>query len=187
MKKIKNIISGKIKLRKNLNADALFQSVKGEFGKIADHRTGSTSISLADALMSGFAMFSLKDPSLLAFEIRRKEGDHNLNSIYGIEEIPSDTRMREIIDEVQPQSLRPAYTTVFRALQRGKALEPMVFMNGCYLLSLDGTGYYSSEKISSEFCMVKEHKKSGKTTYYRQMLGAVIVHPDFKEVIPLVP
>ncbi len=30
-------------------------------------------------------------------------------------------------------------------------------------------------------------KKNGEITYYQQMLGAAIVHPDFREVIPLAP
>lgn len=34
--------------------------------------------------------------------------------------------------------------------------------------------------------MVKK-SRSGKVTYYQQVLGAAIVHPDFKEVIPLAP
>ena len=62
-----------IKLRKNLNADALFSLVRSGFEKIKDHRSNNTKISLPDALMSGFAMFSLKDPSLLAFEERQSE------------------------------------------------------------------------------------------------------------------
>ena len=79
----------------------------------------------ADALMSGFAMFSLKDPSLLAFDERRKEEAHNLKSIYGIEQVPCDSSMREIIDAVMPENLRPAFLSVFGQLQRGKVLEPM--------------------------------------------------------------
>jgi len=187
MKDQKVQIPSKTKLRKHLNADALFASLKRSFDKIPDHRTGDVDISLSDAIMSGFAMFSLKDPSLLFFENRRKEGNHNLNAIFGIDRIPSDTRMREILDELYPKFIQSANKVIFRALQRGKALEPMVFMEGCYLLSLDGTGYYSSEKIGSEYCLVKKDKKTGKVTYYRQMLGGAIVHPDFKEVIPLAP
>jgi len=177
----------KAKVRKYLSADALFKTIRNQFKLIKDFRKGDTTISLCDALMSAFAMFSLKDPSLLAFDERRKEEDHNLENIYGIEQIPCDSRMREIIDDVTPESLRPAFLSLFGQLQRGKALEPMVFMEGCYLLSLDGTGYFSSEKLSSESCMVKVGKKSGKTTYYMQALGACIVHPDRKEVIPLCP
>ena len=132
-------------------------------------------------------MFSLKDPSLLAFDERRNEEGNNLNTVYGIKEIPSDTRMREILDNVQPEHMRPCFNNIFSQLQRGKALEPMVFMDGCYLLSLDGTGYFSSNKLHSEFCMKKVKSKTGEVSYYLQMLGGAIVHPDFKEVIPLMP
>jgi len=177
----------KDKQRKHLSADAMFTKLKFDFSKIPDYREGDISISLDDTLMSAFAMFSLKDPSLLAFDNRRNS-DPNLRSIYNINKIPSDTRMREILDDVSPEVVRPAYKSIFRTLQRGKALEPMVFMEGCYLLSIDGTGYFSSNKIHSKNCMTKTNKKTGEvTSYYQQMLGAVIVHSDFKEVIPLMP
>lgn len=177
----------KAKVRKYLSADALIKMIRNEFGQIKDSRMGNTTISLCDALMSGFAMFSLKDPSLLAFDERRREEGHNLEKIYGIKNIPCDSRMREIIDVVSPESIRPAFLGAFRQLQRGKALDSMIFMEGYYLLSVDGTGLFSSEKLSSDACMVKVSKKSGKTTYYLQALGACLVHPDRKEVIPFCP
>ncbi|MEA1937367.1 MAG: transposase [Patescibacteria group bacterium] len=177
----------KDKQRKRLSADAMFGQLKLDFSKISDYREGAVSISLDDALMSAFAMFSLKDSSLLAFDDRRSS-DPNLRSIYNIGKVPSDTRMREILDDVSPEIVRPAYKNIFKALQRGKALEPMVFIEGCYLLSVDGTGYFSSRNIHSKNCMEKTNKKTGEVaSYYQQMLGAVIVHPNFKEVIPLMP
>ena len=172
--------------RKHLNADALFNRLHVDFSKVSDCREGNIDISMADALMSGFAMFSLKDPSLLSFDERRA-ADENLRTIYHIEDVPCDTQMRAILDEVNPEEFRPAYKNVFSELQRGKALEPMVFFEGCYLLSLDGTGYFSSKKLSSDNCLEKVSKKTGEITYYQEMLGASIVHPDFKEVIPLAP
>jgi len=187
MKDNKGQTPSKAKVRKHLSADALFELLGTCFDKIPDLRPGNVDISLRDALMSGFAMFSLKSPSLLSFEERKKEDNHNFNTIYGIENIPSDSRMREILDEVSPKDISPVFKDVFRQLQRGKALEPMVFMEGCYLLTLDGTGFFSSEKISSDACLEKTNKKTGKVSYYMQMLGASIVHPDFKEVIPLCP
>ena len=176
----------KIKVRKHLSADALFDALRHGFIKIPEHRSGDIKISLADALMSGFAMFSLKDPSLLAFDERRK-GNHNLNTIYGIGNIPCDTQMRIILDQVLPDYIRPMYKDIFRQLQRGKALEPMVFMEKYYLISLDGTGIFSSHKLSSEYCLVKKNKKTNEVTYHQQMLGASIIHPDLREVIPLAP
>ena len=170
--------------RKGLSADALFTLARKGFERIHDHRPADVEVSLADALMSAFAMFSLKDPSLLAFDERRN--DENLKSVYHIENIPCDTHLRTTLDPLDPELLRPLFKDVFRQLQRGKALEPFVFYQGCYLLSLDGPGYFSSHKIHCPSCMEKV-SKSGAVTYYHQMLGAAIVHPDLKEVIPLMP
>ncbi len=178
----------RIKLRKHLNADALFKSVRVGFGKIQDHRNNNVTISLTDALMSGFAMFSLKDPSLLQFDNRRNWCCHNLQSIYGIGSIPCDSSIRKILDGVDPNDLRRSFKDVFAKLQRGKALEKFAYMDDYYLLSLDGTGYFSSPVRHSPSCMEKVNKKTGEVScYYLQMLGASIVHPDRKEVIPLCP
>lgn len=173
-----------VKIRKHLSADALYGLVREGFQKVPDRRHPKATIPLADALMSAFAMFSLKDPSLLFFDERRNDG--NMKALFGIGQIPSDTHMREMLDEVAPEDLRLSFGGVFSQLQRGKALERFVFYDDCYLLLLDGTGYYSSQKVRCSSCLVKEHK-SGVVTYEHQMVGAVITHPDLKEVIPLAP
>jgi hypothetical protein len=95
--------------------------------------------------------------------------------------------MREILDPVEPRQLRPLFDDVFRQLQRGKVLEPFVFYKGCYLLSLDGTGYFSSASIHCDSCLEKMHQQTGEVTYQHQMLAAVLIHPDHREVIPLAP
>ena len=173
------------RVRKHLSADALYALLRSGFEEIPDHRQRKCPISLPDALLSAFAMFSLKDPSLLAFEQRRN--DENMRNLFGIAHVPSDTHMREILDPVEPQQLRPLFNHVLRKLQRGKALESFVFYQGCYLLSLDGTGYFSSSCIHCESCLEKVHKQTGAVTYHHQMLAAVLMHPEHREVIPLAP
>ena len=170
--------------RKHLSADALFGIVRSGFADIQDYRLTDTDITLADALMSAFAMFSLNAPSLLAFDKERAEG--NLATIYGIQRVPCDTRMREILDPVSPESCRPLFKSVFQQWPRGKALEAMMFLDGHYLLALDGTGYFSSQTIHCASCLHKVHR-NGAITYYHQMLGAAILHPEKREVIPLMP
>ena len=172
------------KARKHLSADALFHLVRNSFASIADARGEDVDISLTDALMSAFAMFSLKAPSLLAFDKERAEG--NLHTIYGIERVPCDTHMRDILDSVAPKVLRPVFKRVFGQLQRGKALEPMAFLDGHYLLALDGTEYFSSKTIHCASCLHKVHR-NGSITYFHQLLGAAIIHPDLRAVIPLMP
>jgi hypothetical protein len=94
--------------------------------------------------------------------------------------------MREILDPVEPESLRPLCKSLFGALQRGKALEEMVFVEGHYLLALDGTGYFSSPQIHCKSCLETQHR-NGTVTYRHQMVGAALVHPDRRAVIALMP
>ena len=169
--------------RRHLHFDALIKLVRERFETIPDPRRCPT-FSLADTLMAGLAMFSLKDPSLLAFQ--RRARDHNLGSVFGLQAVPSDTQMREILDPVDPLQLRPLFTDIFRQLQRAKVLEDYVFLDGRYLVALDGVEYFCSKKVHCPHCMTRHHS-NGTVSYYHQMLGAVIVHPDFKEVIPLAP
>jgi hypothetical protein len=172
------------KTRKHLSADALFRLVHTGFDHIPDYRPAGVDIALSDVLMSAFAMFSLKAPSLLAFDKERAED--NLHTIYGIQRVPCDTYMREILDPVSPKWLRPVFTSVFRQLQRGKALEPMTFLDGHYLLALDGTEYFSSKTIHCPACLHRVHR-NGSITYAHQLLGAAIIHPEQRAVIPLMP
>ena len=76
-----------IKQRKYLNADTLFSLIRSRFENFKDHRSEKSQIPLADAFMSAFAMFSLKDPSLLVFEARRS--DTNLKTIYKVNKVPA--------------------------------------------------------------------------------------------------
>jgi hypothetical protein len=175
-----------MKIRKHLSADGLIRQIRQEFGKIKDHRPMNVDIPLDDALMSAFAMFSLKDPSLLAFDERRAKPE-NLHKVFGIGQIPSDTQMRTILDKVDPETIRPLFKGLVQELQRGKALEEMVFMDQYYLASLDGTGYFKSHQVHCSSCLQRQNQKTGEITYTHQMMGGAIVHPDRKTVVPLAP
>ncbi len=176
----------KITMRKDLNADAMFKAIRKDFNKIADHRANNRRIPLADIVMSGFAMFSLKDQSLLAFDKRRCNEPESLHGVYDIGIIPCDSQMRAALDPVSPAQLRQPFLTLFHHAQRGKALEKLQWMDGHYLLALDGTGIYSSEQVSSPYCL-KKRKRNGVTEYYQQLLGAAFVNPYQKIVLPLCP
>jgi hypothetical protein len=174
------------KTRKHLSFDPLIRQIHQRAKQLPDTRDESDcDFSVADAVMSAVAMFSLKDPSLLAFQERRN--DENMKNLFRIQQVPSDTQMRVILDPLEPDLLRPLFNDPFRQLQRGKALEPYVFHEGSYLLSMDGTEYYSSNKVHCDSCLQRKNSKTEEITYYHQMLGAALVHPDHKQVIPLAP
>ena len=175
-----------IKMRAHLNADALFATIREDFGKVLDHHAANASIPLADALMSAFAMFSLKDPSLLAFDERRSERPESLHGVYGVGVIPSDTQMRTILDEVAPTQLRSAFRSVFHQLQRGKVLPKMTCLDGHLLLAIDGTGIHSSEHIGADYCLTRE-RRDGTIEYHLQMVAGAFVSPDCSEVVSICP
>jgi len=174
-----------IRQRKDLNADTLFSLIRSFFENSIDHRSENAQIPLADAFLSAFAMFSLKCPSLLDFEAKRS--DSNLKTIYKVNKVPCDTQMRTILDERDPAEIELLFSDIFRQLQRGKCLGKMVFLDDYYLISIDGTGYFSSNEIHCNSCCTKTNSKTREVTYYHQMLSGAIVHPDFKEVIPFAP
>jgi len=178
-----------MKIRKHLSASGLFRLVRSRFEKVTDHRIGDVKIVLVDALSSAFAMFSLKDPSLLAFDERRQEKkkNGNLKRVYYMERIPCDTQMRMILDDVEPDEIKASFQDVFRQAQRGKVLEKFVFIDDHYLLSVDGTEHFFSKKIHCPSCLERVNHKTGEVSYHHQMLGAAIVHPDQKAVIPVAP
>ncbi len=139
--------------RQSLGLPSLLKSMRHLFDQIPDPKSG-TAIPLSDHLMSGLAIFGLKYPSLLQFDHDRSEEltRSNLKSLYSIQQAPSDTYLRERLDEVDPVCLRKNYTQLLHLLQRGKGLEGFAYMDDHYLLSIDGTGYFSSAEVHCDQC-----------------------------------
>ena len=138
-----------IPVRKFLCADALIRCVYQHFRKIPDPRNlpKTAPISFPDVLMAGLAVFSLKFPSLLKYDQNRHILDENLRSLYHINRPPSDTYLRERLDELDPIHIRPAFKKIFAELQRGKCLEGFEGFEGYYFAALDGTGEFSSSNV----------------------------------------
>ena len=173
-----------LQLNEHFSAPALLGQIREDFGKIPDHRNGGQRFSLQDVLMSGLAVFGLKFPSLLKFDEQRNEErvQANLRSLYGVEQAPCDTQLRTVLDEVSPTELRAPFIHLHQQLQRRGVLEGYRYLGG-FLVNLDGTGHFSSSKISCADCCEKHHRK-GEVEYYHQLVGAVIVHPDKDQVLP---
>lgn len=177
--------------KKHLSAPGLINILHEVAQDISDpNQNGQKQASaISDCLMSGFALFHLKYPSLLQFEGDAREGGcirHNLESLYKVNTAPSDTSMRERLDLIDPVELRPAFTKLFAEMQRGKGLEEYVFLDGHYLIAGDGCEFFSSRSIHCESCCRKEHR-DGSHSYYHQVMSAAIVHPELATVIPLCP
>jgi len=175
--------------RKYLSADGLIEVVRHCLRREDLTACIGSEYTWQDCVMSGLAIFGFKLPSLLQFEKAKGSESmirRNLRTLYQVKKAPSDTCLRERLDKISARQLRRPFKKIFSYLQRGKALEPFRYLDGHYIISIDGTGQYSSESIHCENCCEKKHR-SGEVSYYHHMLGAAIVHPNHKVVLPLAP
>ena len=180
---------GKRRGPKQLRFRALLECLAKYVDLIEDLRQqGKTDYSLRDCYQAGLAMFFLQDPALLEFQRRfqKQIQRNNLSTVFGVADIPADTQFRDIIDDHDYRPLLDVFAEYFRRLQRSKQLEQYQFYNGTYLLPIDGSQYFTSEKIHCERCL-SSTKKNSPRRYYHQILQPVIVHPDKRQVIPLAP
>jgi len=176
----------------SLSGKSLLQGIYDQFKSVGDKREPlKIEIPMADALMSAFAIFSLKFASLLKFEeaMKARVNYSNLHTLYGVVRVPSDTQMRTILDDVETKDLRPIFKSLFEKAQRAKLLEKYKFMGSSCLLVLDGTQCFYSDEVHCESCMTKTTEKDGKMviSYYHQMLCGSLVKPGLNKVIPFYP
>lgn len=169
--------------KKHLGPTCLRKALSRWFSALTDHRQeAKKDHTIHDVAMSAFAMMFFQDPSLLQFQQRMEEEAqmNNLRTLFHITSIPKDTQMRQVLDAVDPEEIAPLFTDFFHSLQRGKYLNQYRIC-GKYIVSLDGSQYFSSPKRSCPACLVR------KGTYSHQIVQAALMHPERRQVIPLMP
>lgn len=180
--------------QKRVKIDQLINVLRESFDKVQDPRNGTKIIPLNDFLMSSYAVFSLKYPSLLRFDQHSKEDiGPNIKALFGLENLPSDTHLRDIMDEINPRQLRRIFTSLFAELQSTKILTNYEFIDvegfSHYLTSIDGTSYFSSHKVSCDQCIRYNDKgdPAKEIRFGHSVLAASLVHPDQREVFSFCP
>jgi hypothetical protein len=118
--------------------------------------------------------------------LETRQGRSNLETLFGVSKIPSDSQTREILDCVSSSVFQPVYRDFFSRLQRGKYLEGFEFFPSQYLCSIDGSEFFRSESISCSSCLKRKHG-NGSVSHSHQILQATLVHPEQRQVIPLCP
>ena len=132
---------------KEITFEELMSSLSAEFEEIEDHRRANAKYKLVDMLRSGFAMFSLKSPSLLSFEEQSEEEKENLKNIYKIKALASDTQMRAVLDEVKPKPIREIFPKIFNKLWKAGVVKEYRYWDSHIIVSIDGVEHFSSNEI----------------------------------------
>jgi len=175
--------------KKHLSFGGLRSFLSSVFRGFSDPRQkGKVKHHIHDAAMAAFACMHFQDKSFLQFEKRVDEALHpeNLKQLFDIQTIPEVTQIRSVLDSCDSEQFRPVFKEVFSRLQRGKHLEQYQVLPGLYYGAMDATQYFKSKKISCPGCLTCEHA-NGDITCSHKVLQVAIMHPDMRQVIPLMP
>ena len=166
----------------------LVEYLRSVVERFPDERTGDITYSMADAALGAFAVFFTQSPSFLDFQrnLQVAKGCNNALTLFGIKQIPTDNQTRNLLDPVPPSAVLPVFAAVVETLHAGGQLEAYRSINGDLLMAMDGTQYFSSDKIHCDQCSVTKHK-NGNITYSHSVVTPVIVASGNPRVIPLEP
>ncbi len=167
--------------------DSLYGRCGAYFESLPDVRAKNSSVRLRDYLVGAMALFALKYPSLLALDqSRTRDEERNLKKLFGLNRIPSDTSMREVLDEVAPQSLHGLFDQVNGQVAEQGHLKGYEVLDGHLLVPMDGVEFFSSTQVHCPYCQVKKSRSKNAAVHYSHaMLAAVIAKPDHSQVLPL--
>ena len=168
----------------------LLSMLTAELEELPDERKkgNNTKYTVEEALLSAFTVFFMQSPSFLDHQrlMRSQKGKDNAASLFGIENRPCDNQIRTLLDSVPASMVFGVFGSVSKRLSKIGALSPYRCLGGGFLLTLDGTEYFSSKQIHCSHCCHRHHK-NGSITYYHAAVTPVLVAPGRAEVVSLDP
>lgn len=143
--------------------------------------------SYSDAIKAAYGVFFFQHPSLLEYQerMKTKEGQCNVQTILGLKEIPSSNQITRLLDSMSPGAFKIAFDAGLSLAKENGVLDNYRILDNHTLIAMDGTWFYSSNKIHCPHCL--HQTKDGETTYYHDMVAAAIVAPNCSTAFPLMP
>jgi hypothetical protein len=140
---------------------------------------------MADIGLAAFSIFFMGSPSFLGHQQALAEGHgrSNCETLFGMSAIPSDNYIRLMLDGASPAAFDGLF---MNAIEAAGPLTPFQCLDGRVLIALDGTEHFCSRKIKCEQCSTRRRADGG-TEYFHAFLGASMVAPGHKQVLPLPP
>jgi hypothetical protein len=162
--------------------------LRGVCAGLPDRRKGPLTggaYTMADIGFSAFSLFFMGSPSFLAHQRNLAEGQgrSNCQTLFGISAIPSDNYIRLMLDGAPTQAFDPLF---IKAIETPEVLTPFQRLDGRILVALDGTEHHCSRKVHCARCSTRKRADGG-VEYFHSFLGASIVAPGHRHVLPLAP
>lgn len=165
--------------------DELIKAIGQSFAQLRDHRTGeNTRYEIKDAAVSAFGIFFTQSQSFLAYQrmLEKTKGKSNVRSLFGAGHIPSDAQIRNLLDPQEPGLLYGVFRKGHELLTGSGTMEAFGSYAGQYLISCDGTGTVSSQRIRCENCSERALVNS-EVLYLHYAILPVIVKAGESRVI----
>ena len=91
---------------------------------------------LEDIMLTPLAMFYMQSKSWLSFQqkMETSKGKSNMTTMFGVDKIPTDNLVRELVDKIDPYLLQPVYDDVLKLAQTNGILKEFTVM-GDYLVT----------------------------------------------------
>jgi hypothetical protein len=169
--------------------DELVDEMRRSFDQLPDFRRGeNTRYEIKDAAVSAFGIFFTQSSSFLAYQrmIAEQKGRSNVESIFGAERIPSDNQIRNLLDPQAPEMLYRVFAKGLQAVAAGGQLDTFRSYADQVLISCDGTGTLSSQKIHCPNCS-RQELANGEALYIHYAILPVIVKAGESRVLVLEP
>ena len=148
----------------------------------------NTQYEVEDALIAAFSVFFTQSPSFLEHQrlMKSKRGKDNAESLFSLKKIPCDNQIRNLLDPVPAPKVGSVFRETYEWFDHRQGLNQFQYLGEDLLVAMDGSEYFSSDKIHCPYCSKRQHK-NGKVTFFHQVITPVIVSPDCKKVINLEP
>ena len=172
-----------------LTFSEVVKQLRTTFETLTDRRTGkNSSYTMTDAALSAFSVFFMQSPSFLDFQrtMQETQGKNNAQTLFNVFQIPTDNHIRSLLDPVEPALVYPLFDFVFDGFQRAGVVDSFRATDNRLLLALDGTQYFSSQKLHGPCCSCKTHS-NGTVNYSHTVVTPVLVKSGNDKVISLAP
>ena len=170
--------------------DSLLDRFRQLTAALPDPRTGSnTRYAVSDAAACALATFFFQSPSFLDFQRRMHEQSarSNCHSLFGVEHIPSDGQIRNLLDGLDPALFAELFPLCLDTVRDHGGLDPFLRLDGRLLVALDGIQIHCSHSIHCQQCSTRHVGKHKTKQFFHTMLAATVVADGHNRVLPLMP
>jgi hypothetical protein len=148
------------------------------FSGIVDPRVAAKTLYPLECLLfTGLLMFlcRLEARRQIGWLLRIPRAVENLKSFFDVSSAPHGDTLEDLVRRLSVDGLQECVCRMVEMLIRKKVLYPFRLLDKWFVIAIDGTGTLSFAESHCPYCLTRTSKKTGKTTYYHNVLEAKLV------------